>query len=300
MKKRITRTNKIFQIIGFLIALFFSTSGHAQSVGCEVKKAICNDKFSGEQPKCFAHKVRCPDPKDSSKSIEGYVPSSAKINYINIDVTAPNGSTKTVQVPLSSGVVDDINDNAVAHSTPVLVYLMQNGHMTHGSRLSLSGVGISADTKFGKEAHEIIKTENMNASYNIVPTAGTLSQAIKSGGTPPKTNWTCRYTTQPIVIDAPCSSSCSAGDRCPATHNKKQLCVGSATCETPNGYYDIKNVFCQASSCPTNVMDCIVDPSVQTYKTEEDLVPHWQGNNIVRTIGGGGGSSSSGGSNATR
>ena len=265
--------------------LLFSAYGHAQSVGCEVNEAFCNGKYSGPQPQCFAKKVKCPNPQDPSKSIEGYVPSSAKITYIEVDVMAPNGNTQTARVPVA-GVVEEIND-AVVYQTGVLMYLSNNRYLKDNSKLSLAGVGITTDTKFGTKADEIITVSGaLNQHWTIKPSAGTLAQALKSGGEQSSTGWTCNYATQPIVIDVPCDKSCLANVRCPMAQNKKQFCVGSAECNTPTGYFNIKNVFCHASTCPTNVMDCIVDPSVQTYRVEE-VVPHWTGNNVQRSIGGG-------------
>ena len=151
--------NKFFQkplrIFGALVfILLVSSYGYAQYVGCKVNQAFCNSKFAGPQPNCFATKVNCPNPKDPSKSIEGYVPSSAKINYIEVDVIAPNGNTQPVKIPVQ-GEVADVNSDII-HQTGVLMYLINNGYMKDSARLSFVGAGISTDTKFGNTADEII------------------------------------------------------------------------------------------------------------------------------------------------
>ena len=276
----------LINISALVFILLSSSYGYGQSVGCKVSQAFCNSKFVNPQPNCFATKVDCPDPKNPSQSIKGYVPSSTKINYIEVDVTAPNGDSQLVTIPVR-GELADVNDETL-HNTSVLMYLVSNGYMQDSPKLSLIGAGISTDTKFGNTAGEVIAVSGSSLSYqdvDIKPSAGTLAQALNSGGTSSST-WTCNYTNQPVVIDMSCDKNCPANARCPISNNKKQFCVGSAECKTNTGYVSIRHVFCQADSCPTNVMECMLDSSVNSYKVEE-VVPHWTGNNVQRSIGSG-------------
>ena len=301
MKKRVTRTvtNKIFQVIGFLIALSFSTYGHAQSVGCDYNSSwgrFCRM----DAAKCNANKIVC-----NSGKVEGYVHPETPVKYVKVRLVSRVGKQKVIEVPINNTTLSDITGPRAQDimSLPG-VWNAISRDFQDGDRIFLeeNGVGISADTKFAKNPADLLYKVG-DYSWAERPTAGTLSQAIKSGGEPSSTDMRCSYTTAPSVITVPCGKSCVAPARCPPIASpQKTLCVGSAKCLIKGREFQVKNVHCQTNSlfssrmgegCPSSALDCIMDESVLAYKLdskEYKALDHHDDGTTYRSKDGGGGS----------